>query len=309
MTVGTTVEASRNATGVTSYDIAEFRGAGMPRHTNIHAGGGMSALFQQAPLERAANVEITVPETAAAVLLTRLRVPCAQPARIAGRPMRLQASSGFHIFLPARTDSWWACDQRTLDGWFHLHFRADLLTAAALDYEQHLDQLLVQHDGPLSTLVGHAKALTDAGQRPTPLVWDSLAAVVLHRIAVLMKRQQAMVARPSGLAGWQVRRVCDFLHEHFAEGISLSDLAALVDLSPFHFARAFKASVGVPPHRYQMMLRMEHAQGLLLNRALGIAEVAQAVGFESASSFARSFRRETGSSPGAFRRDMDAPSA
>jgi len=50
-----------------------------------------------------------------------------------------------------------------------------------------------------------------------------------------------------GLTGLQQKRVSDFIEEHLARDVKLSELAALVDLSPYHFARAFKQSFGIPP--------------------------------------------------------------
>ncbi|HZP70891.1 MAG TPA: AraC family transcriptional regulator [Pseudolabrys sp.] len=105
-----------------------------------------------------------------------------------------------------------------------------------------------------------------------------------------------------GLAGWQRKRVTEYIEEHLSETISLSTLAGLVQLSPYHFARAFKQTLGVPPHRYHMNRRMEHAKILLADRS--VTEVALAVGYAETSSFSSSFRRATGISPSRFRRAL-----
>jgi AraC family transcriptional regulator len=69
-------------------------------------------------------------------------------------------------------------------------------------------------------------------------------------------------ARPvrGGLPAWQQKRVVEFIEEHLAEEISLAALAELVDLSLYHFARAFTQSFGAPPHRYHMARRMDRAK-------------------------------------------------
>lgn len=59
-----------------------------------------------------------------------------------------------------------------------------------------------------------------------------------------------------GLAPWQERRCTEYLNDHPSENVGLEHLAGLVGLSPFHFARAFKQSTGVPPHRFQLDLRI-----------------------------------------------------
>jgi AraC family transcriptional regulator len=103
-----------------------------------------------------------------------------------------------------------------------------------------------------------------------------------------------------GLAGWQRKRVLEFIEEHLADTISLSTLSALAQLSPYHFARAFKQALGMPPHRYHMNRRVERAKALLADRS--VTEVALAVGYAETSSFSSGFRRVTGMSPTEFRR-------
>jgi AraC family transcriptional regulator len=94
--------------------------------------------------------------------------------------------------------------------------------------------------------------------------------------------------------------VLEFIEAHLSETISLSTLSELAQLSPYHFARAFKHTVGMPPHRYHMNRRVERAKALLAARS--VTEVAMAVGFAETSSFSSSFRRVTGMSPSEFRR-------
>lgn len=112
---------------------------------------------------------------------------------------------------------------------------------------------------------------------------------------------QQVTAR-GGLAGWQRERVLEYIEEHLSETITLSMLSALAQLSPYHFARAFKKTLGVPPHRYHMNRRVERAKVLLADRS--VTEVALAVGYAETSSFSSGFRRATGMSPTEFRRGL-----
>jgi AraC family transcriptional regulator len=105
-----------------------------------------------------------------------------------------------------------------------------------------------------------------------------------------------------GLAPWQVRRVKEVMMADLAADQSLGALAAQVGLSPFHFARAFKKSVGIPPHAYQVRLRLEHAEALLLGTARSVTEIAMIVGYESSQALARAFHRTRGCTPSDFRR-------
>jgi AraC family transcriptional regulator len=126
-----------------------------------------------------------------------------------------------------------------------------------------------------------------------------LGVLPVHGPLTLDSRQtdKSALAR-GGLAGWQRKRVVDFIEQHLSETITLSTLAAMVQLSPFHFARAFKQTLGLPPHRYHMSRRIERAKALLADRS--VTEVAVAVGYAETSSFSSRFRRATGISPSNF---------
>jgi AraC family transcriptional regulator len=87
------------------------------------------------------------------------------------------------------------------------------------------------------------------------------------------------------------------------QSVTLTELASLCGLSPFHFCRAFKAATGLPPHRYQIVARMERARNLLLNPRMTIAEAGSAVGYDDPAYFSRLFARETGTSPSNWRRE------
>ena len=83
-----------------------------------------------------------------------------------------------------------------------------------------------------------------------------------------------------GLPGWQQRKLTQYIEDHLAEEVSLSSLAQLVRLSPYHFSRAFKQSFGVPPHRYLTNRRIERAKTLLAERRLSVTEIGLDVGFQ-----------------------------
>lgn len=100
-----------------------------------------------------------------------------------------------------------------------------------------------------------------------------------------------------------------FLHANLDRNVSVAEAAREGCLSPFHFHRLFAAFHGTTPHRYLTRLRLEKARALLRAGARGIAEVAAECGFESVGSFATLFKRTFGSTPGAIRRNGEAPRA
>ena len=109
-------------------------------------------------------------------------------------------------------------------------------------------------------------------------------------------------ARRGTLAAWQVRRATEFMLEHLGDDLPLSAPAAACRLSANHFARAFKSSMGLPPHRWMLAQRVSRAKALLRNFDLGLSDIACACGFADQSHFTRVFTRIAGLSPGAWRR-------
>ncbi|MBU3056577.1 helix-turn-helix domain-containing protein [Pseudomonas indica] len=104
-----------------------------------------------------------------------------------------------------------------------------------------------------------------------------------------------------GLAPVMRRRLIEYIDAHLTEPLTLGHLASLCALSEYHFARMFRESFGVPPHRYLLARRLERAQQLLRTTALPLGEIALACGFTDASHFSNRFRAALGGTPGQYR--------
>ena len=104
-----------------------------------------------------------------------------------------------------------------------------------------------------------------------------------------------------GNESFAVQQTKRFLDEHYAERVSLVQLAQLMGLSAYHLNRSFRRKFGMPPHEYQLQLRILKAKSFLrLGRA--ISETALLVGFADQSHFTRHFKRSVGVTPGKFPR-------
>ena len=107
--------------------------------------------------------------------------------------------------------------------------------------------------------------------------------------------------RRSELPACRLRRVTQHVQENLQRELRLAELSALVHMSPYHFARLFKRSTGVPPHRFLIRRRIDEARALLAARTVPIGAIARLVGFRTPSHFTTTFRRITGMTPSAYR--------
>jgi AraC family transcriptional regulator len=92
------------------------------------------------------------------------------------------------------------------------------------------------------------------------------------------------------------------IEEHLHASPTLEEIAAVARLSPYHFARQFKAAIGLTSHQYVIARRVERAKQLLQEgHDFSLAEVAAHAGFVDQSQFSHHFKRIIGVTPGRFR--------
>jgi AraC family transcriptional regulator len=135
---------------------------------------------------------------------------------------------------------------------------------------------------------------------------EALGVVLVHELlrlndGLLLTRQ----SERGGLAGWQKRRVAEYIEENLSDDFSLSMMADVAGLSLFHFSRAFKESFGLPPHRYLISRRIDKAKDLLAQPDMSVTEIAVQLGFSDSSSFSATFHKHTGTTPTGYRRSLE----
>jgi AraC family transcriptional regulator len=135
------------------------------------------------------------------------------------------------------------------------------------------------------------------------LLAESLGNVLAVHLLRHFSASGPIDVHPGGvLSKHKLRAVIEYIHEHLDAELSLDHLAAVAHMSPYHFARLFKNSTGLPPHQYIIACRVERAKELLRDRdRLTLAEVAMEVGFSNQSHFTRHFKRLVGVTPKLFR--------
>jgi AraC family transcriptional regulator len=148
----------------------------------------------------------------------------------------------------------------------------------------------------VGALVAEASTHTPSG---IAFVESVIAALGLQLVRLAGEATHAPVPSRGGLAPGVRRRILDRMHAQSSARLSIEELARDAGLSPAHFARAFKHSVGRAPHQHLMMLRLERARRLLEAASPTLSTVALEAGFADQAHFTRAFKRQFGVTPGA----------
>jgi len=164
----------------------------------------------------------------------------------------------------------------------------------------HLDLELSGRDDLLVKLIECIRVEIDEGCPSGKLFADGLCLALVGHLQARYSRKKAAWPLHLRMSKSQVARISDYVEAHIGSDLRVSQLAALVDLSPQHFSRLFKVSVGMTPHRYIMRRRVEAAQRLLRTDAT-IADIAYVLGFSSQAHFTQVFRRQVGATPSHLR--------
>jgi AraC family transcriptional regulator len=143
-----------------------------------------------------------------------------------------------------------------------------------------------------------------AGGLGGSLASESLANVLaVHLFRHVVAPGRAVRGRDGTLPRGRLRAVLEYIEEHLDAAPTLTEIAAVAGLNPYHFARQFKAATGLPPHQYVITRRVERAKHLLRNGTdSSLAEVAARAGFYDQSQFSHHFKRLVGVTPSQFRK-------
>jgi AraC family transcriptional regulator len=232
-------------------------------------------------------------------------------ARLAGGPLRSAHGAPGGLFIIPPGHSHWA----TWDGattFLALYLVPEAIAQAVRDDGLDADRLEIQYRFAAFDPEFASLALALHQQLASPDAEDRLYVDTLSvQLAVhVLRRYGTTPLQPrsyrGGLSRAKMRAVLDYLNAHLCQNVQLSELARLVEMSPFHFLRLFRDSSGLTPHQYLVHRRVEVARSMLVHGDLSLADVAHRVGFADQSHFTRHFRRLTGAPPGQLRRAIRA---
>lgn len=159
-----------------------------------------------------------------------------------------------------------------------------------------------------ATIYGLTQALLPSFNDPTKassLFMDTIGLALSIHVATTYGGAPASPGiHPGGLAPWQARRAMEMIDANLDGSLSIFDIASACRLSAGYFARAFKITVGMPPHRWMLVRRNDRAMDLVRNSNLSLGEIAVACGYVDQAHFTRSFAKMIGKAPGNWRKSI-----
>ena len=163
----------------------------------------------------------------------------------------------------------------------------------------HFLERRAEYDSDLANFAAHFEAELTNSNYGGVLYGESLALAFL--LLLLEKHSESSLILPKGkLSSWQLREIIEYIHAHLDTQLSLTKLATHLNLSTFHFARLFKKSLGLSPHKYILQTRIERAKRLITSQHLPLSNIALQAGFYDQTHFGKAFKKYVGVSPKVF---------
>jgi len=161
-----------------------------------------------------------------------------------------------------------------------------------------LPQFMSESDPFLQRILLTLKGEAEAGGMGSHLLVDSLKiALAIHLLRNYCATRPKLSSYSNGLPQKKLTLVKDYIQAHLYQDLKLDKLAAIAQLSPYHFLRLFKQSLGSTPHQYILQCRLNQAKYLLHHSELSIAEIAAQTGFADQSHLTRYCKRILGMTP------------
>jgi AraC family transcriptional regulator len=247
--------------------------------------------------------DLEVPALASHLLIIyQGRATIEMVARIGGEQFTRQLRPGALAVVPAAhaSDWHWRGEPPRLHDALHIYLHPSRLMITPKDrgVSGVLESAFGIYDTQIAAL--GRSFLEELTQRNVgeQLYVDALTTMLaVHLVRHYVVHTQAPAPAPRGrLSAEELDRLTDYIEAMLQRPLRLAELASIVHLSPYHFARIFKLSTGQSVHQYVVARRVERARQLLLGD-LPIAEIAALVGFTDQSHLTAHVRRRFGLTP------------
>jgi AraC-like DNA-binding protein len=140
-------------------------------------------------------------------------------------------------------------------------------------------------------------------QQHSPGLQSLLSTMGLHLLSLVLETRHAK-HEASRSTDEKVRQGQVHLANRYSERLNVEQLANGLKVSYSSFRQAFKQRTGTSPKQYQLQIRLQKAQDLLVNTSKTVAEIAEILGFNSAFHFSKQFKNRVGLAPNAWRRTL-----
>jgi len=189
-----------------------------------------------------------------------------------------------------------------------VHFDPEFIARSASDLTQTERVEIIgscEATDPLIYQIGLSLAAeVDAGAPAGSIYAESLVnTLVAHLLRHYSNAGERFQRHYGGLPKHKLRRVTEFIDENLDHDLTLTEIAEIAELSPFHFARSFKQATGSTPIQFLMQRRIDLAKRLLIESELPIVEIGLRAGFKNQSHFTAFFRKMTAVTPKAYRNE------
>lgn len=128
-----------------------------------------------------------------------------------------------------------------------------------------------------------------------------MAMTTLLQLATFLSRCYSRSRSPHSKSLLRIAEAITHLEMHYTDPVTLDELVEIANMSRRNFIRTFEATMGLPPIKYLIRLRVQHACKLLRQGQRSVTDIALAVGFSDSNYFSRQFRQVTGCSPRDYR--------
>jgi AraC family transcriptional regulator len=279
----------------------------LPRRCFLSSAGRKWRHLQVARFQHPENSRLEAPPLSTHYIGVHMSGPSQMVERWLGPTRRRVWIPGEVMVMSAEQSSSWEWKQ-TFDE-MHIYLAPESLSAAAAEVTDRPVRLL-DGLGILDPVIGQlALAICDELVRPdsVPLMDEhfamSLIARLLGRYSTLRSTQ---ALNRFDIATHRLRAVLEYIDTHLAQHLKLDDIAAAANMSPFHFARAFRKAMGLAPHRYVTARRIDRARNLLARKTDEVDAIGREVGFLSHSHFSSVFKSYSGVTPTQYRASVAA---
>ncbi|HWA41952.1 MAG TPA: AraC family transcriptional regulator [Hypericibacter adhaerens] len=217
-------------------------------------------------------------------------------------------SAGVSMLMPAGYDSLW---EGHASATARLRIPTSLVASAGEQLGRHpapqveIRNVFTTRDPVIGRIAEILVAELDRKPHPAQaLIVDQVSsALAAHLLRSYNAFEPVEPREMPSLGRWELARLTEFIEDNLDRTIGLSELAEIVNVSRFHFARLFKRSTGMTAMSFVEQCRIRRAQSLILETDIPLAHVALATGFADQSHFTRRFHRHAGCTPAAFARE------